>query len=349
MAEYRSTGRELRKSPRGLIALLFVVILIAGAYYGFRWIHGGMHSLRNTEPETSSEAEIVVPDTETTPAAEEISYTTTEVSVSAVKNGMLILVNDTFMTEDPSEDIIAAHEKRTKALMVRNLNVQIRGEAMDAAGQMADAFAAATGHTDLLVMEAYRSREQQKKLYQKDAKNNALPGCSDYQTGYTLNFSLYNGGKFADYQPEGDYAWIAEHCAEYGFIRRFPPEKDVLTQAADRKEWAFRYVGQPHSMFIAQNDLCLEEYLDLLEEYPSDGTHLAETDASGQKYEVYYVSVDPNNPEETVKIPVPSSLPYTISGDNRHGLIVTVKLPEDAGAQDTTTTATDVTTTAQPS
>ena len=50
------------------------------------------------------------------------------------------------------------------------------------------------------------------------------------------------------------------HCAEYGFIRRYPPDKVEIT-GISHEPWHFRYVGVDAAMYIMQNNLCLEEYL----------------------------------------------------------------------------------------
>lgn len=329
MADYRSTGKELRKSPKGLIAGLIAVVLAAGGYYGIHRVRSGMQSLRRDAPDSVEQVEISIPEPETTKPAEHPDYTTVEIPVTEIRHGALILVNETFLAEDYDENIVRAYDKRNGYLTVRDLDVQLRSDAMEAVNQLAAGFYKAKEHSDLLLFNGYRTKDQQKKLYEKDAENNPLPGCSEYQTGYTFDFCIANGAGFKDFDGEGDYAWIAEHCAEYGFVRRFPPGKELLTQTAGSSAWAFRYVGLPHSMFMAQNNMCLEEYLDLVEEYPFDGTHLFEKDAVGRQYEIYYVSVDPNDTSETVSLPVPRTLRYTVSGNNKHGFIVTVEMPRE--------------------
>ena len=54
--------------------------------------------------------------------------------------------------------------------------------------------------------------------------------------------------------------WLKAHCAEYGFILRYPPEKSEIT-GITWEPWHFRYVGEEAAVYIMENELCLEEYL----------------------------------------------------------------------------------------
>ena len=56
--------------------------------------------------------------------------------------------------------------------------------------------------------------------------------------------------------------WLAEHCAEYGFILRFPVEKKAITHVMS-ESWHFRYVGVEAATYMMENNLCLEEFLAL--------------------------------------------------------------------------------------
>ena len=50
------------------------------------------------------------------------------------------------------------------------------------------------------------------------------------------------------------------HCAEYGFILRYPKDKQDVTGIIF-EPWHFRYVGVEIATYIMQNGLTLEEYL----------------------------------------------------------------------------------------
>lgn len=58
--------------------------------------------------------------------------------------------------------------------------------------------------------------------------------------------------------------WMKEHCAEYGFILRFPEDKQDITGIMF-EPWHFRYVGVEAAEYIMDKGLCLEEFVALYE------------------------------------------------------------------------------------
>ena len=60
-------------------------------------------------------------------------------------------------------------------------------------------------------------------------------------------------------------AWLNEHCWEYGFIIRYTKEKEKIT-GFEAEPWHIRYVGVEHAMYMKEHDLCLEEYVQGLED-----------------------------------------------------------------------------------
>ena len=50
------------------------------------------------------------------------------------------------------------------------------------------------------------------------------------------------------------------HCAEYGFILRYPTDKSILT-GVNYEPWHYRYAGTDAAKEIMADGLCLEEYL----------------------------------------------------------------------------------------
>lgn len=88
----------------------------------------------------------------------------------------------------------------------------------------------------------------------------ARPGFSEHQTGLTWDIGLLE-----DWFGETDAGiWLEENCANYGFIIRYPLGKEDIT-GYKYEPWHVRYVGEEHSHTIMDNDLCLEEYLGLVE------------------------------------------------------------------------------------
>lgn len=331
MAEYRSTGRELRKSPKGLIVGLFLIALTAaGAFYA----GNVLNNMVSLEPDDSDEAEISVPDmSEMSEESSRIEYGSVRISKDRIRRGPLMLVNDSFPTEDAEEGIVSVFEQKNEYLTVRDMEVRLLDETMDALNRMAEGFHTATGHADLLVRDGYITKDAQKRLYEADLQMTggsssalyAMPGCSEFESGYTFELSLFVNGAFEDFTDEGDYAWILQHCAEYGFVQRYPEGKSEYTHVTDRP-WVFRYVGTPHAWYMYKNKLCLEEYTEMLEMHPFESEHALISDQLGREYEVYYVSVDPDDPEPDTVVPMPIDCQYSYTGNNKHGFYVTVNL-----------------------
>ena len=132
---------------------------------------------------------------------------------------------------------------------------------------------------DLAVVSAYRPKEEQDILYWRKVKQYTDKGYSDLEAqkvGGTIvkrpGFSEHNCGLAMDVGGSGDYtleqtfantpayAWLIEHCADYGFILRFPEGKEDITGVI-YEPWHYRYVGEEAARYIMDNDLCLEEYL----------------------------------------------------------------------------------------
>lgn len=87
------------------------------------------------------------------------------------------------------------------------------------------------------------------------------PGASEHQTGLAVDI---DGGDDED-NANALLQWLAANCAEYGFIQRYPPEKEELT--GRNEPWHFRYVGSTVAEFMGENELSLEELVQTLPQY----------------------------------------------------------------------------------
>jgi zinc D-Ala-D-Ala carboxypeptidase len=121
----------------------------------------------------------------------------------------------------------------------------------------------------IVVKSGYRSWAQQKASYDRAKRTQpeninfyAPAGASEHQTGLAVD--LWDGKVW--YRPMERTAtgkWLHKHCHEYGFILRFPKNKQSIT-GVPYEPWHFRYVGTEHSTkFGKTNTLTLEEYLGL--------------------------------------------------------------------------------------
>ena len=103
----------------------------------------------------------------------------------------------------------------------------------------------------------------------KNAEGNYITmpaGCSEHQTGLCIDITdVYHEIKNDAIAQVPTVQWLAEHCAEYGFILRFPTEKRGITHVMG-ESWHFRYVGQEAARYMTDNNLCLEEFVALYSE-----------------------------------------------------------------------------------
>lgn len=118
---------------------------------------------------------------------------------------------------------------------------------------------------NIYISSGFRSYEYQSGLYERYAardgyaeadRYSARPGHSEHQTGLAFDLNTIDDS-FADTE-EGK--WVAEHCAEYGFIIRYPKDKESITGFI-YEPWHIRYLGEEIAKDVYTSGLCLEEYL----------------------------------------------------------------------------------------
>ena len=89
----------------------------------------------------------------------------------------------------------------------------------------------------------------------------AYPGTSEHQLGLALDLVDARHVKLDESQENtAAYKWLYEHCAEYGFIVRYPNGKTDITGII-YEPWHFRYVGVEAATYIMEHNITLEEYL----------------------------------------------------------------------------------------
>jgi D-alanyl-D-alanine carboxypeptidase len=126
----------------------------------------------------------------------------------------------------------------------------------------------------LMVASAYRSIEDQQKLYDDFVEKRgetaarqyvALPGTSEHHSGLAVDIDdASNACRQDSDKCELSYqsiAWIAEHAPEYGFIVRFPETKQPVTGTA-YEPWHLRYVGVVLARQLTDSGLAFDEFID---------------------------------------------------------------------------------------
>jgi len=152
--------------------------------------------------------------------------------------------------------------------------VDIEGFEFDAAGR--DALkamlkACRNAGLDCGINNTYRSKGTQQYLWDNGIKKRMdkgmtyeealadtkravmIPGHSEHQTGLAVDI---DGDDVVD-------AWMGEHCWDYGFILRYPDDREEIT-GIKYEPWHFRYVGTELSLELKELGMCMEEYMDML-------------------------------------------------------------------------------------
>lgn len=353
--------RPQPRPPRGSgakIATEVVISLALVAFVGYE----GFHMYKSLTPISQGAEGMQIGGVEESvpeeSATEQTVYENIAVENTQVHAGDLILVNgENAYVENNATEIVSIYEHKTDNYHVSGTETSLREPAIEALNQMLDDFFVATGHDDIIIISGYRTNAQQQELYDADLEATgaetssrvAKPGYSEHETGYSLDVSLYQDGVQYDYDGTGEYEWIDQNCGHYGYILRYAEDKTEIT-GYQTEPWHYRYVGQPHATYMAENNLCLEEYLTLLKNYNADN-HLSITNWDGEIYEVYYVPADAA--ADSTYILVPPDQEYTISGNNSDGFIVTIDtgeiqtfgsdlaVPEDSTGESTDIAAAD--------
>ncbi len=130
---------------------------------------------------------------------------------------------------------------------------------------------------DIGVWSPYRSYETQEQLYNAQVQREmdkgldraaaekeaatvvARPGTSEHHTGLALDInSVQDSFKTTD-----AYKWLTENAEDYGFILRYTEDKQEITGVIS-EPWHWRFVGIDTAREINRLDMCLEEYIEYL-------------------------------------------------------------------------------------
>lgn len=129
----------------------------------------------------------------------------------------------------------------------------------------------------LFVAQGYRTEEEQQLLLdqKQEAYENegnspkearklaeqwvAVPGTSEHQIGIAVDINADT----EKCKAEDVYDWLADNAHKYGFINRYPADKTDITGISN-EPWHYRYVGVDAATEIHKKDLCLEEYIETI-------------------------------------------------------------------------------------
>lgn len=140
--------------------------------------------------------------------------------------------------------------------------------------------AAKTDGVDLIICSAYRNIQTQTNNfnakvqeymnlgYSKEEATKvtatiiAVPGTSEHHTGLaadivTPSYQRLNAG----FAKTDAFKWLKAHCAEFGFVLRYPEDKTDVTKII-YEPWHYRYVGKEAATVMMNEGICFEEFLE---------------------------------------------------------------------------------------
>ena len=139
------------------------------------------------------------------------------------------------------------------------------------------------GIRNIWVQSAYRSVTRQKELYEnsvnkylKQGKTQEeaerltdeyinKPGASDHNLGLAVDFNNVDN----NFEDLDAFKWLQKNAENYGFILRYPKDKEDITKIC-YESWHWRYVGEEHAKKMNELNMCLEEYIQYLENKEED-------------------------------------------------------------------------------
>ncbi len=286
MANYGNHHKKVSNTRTTTVLILTIVLLAIGlilVVLALFWLNGENETAKTTVSTTATTTEVstTVPTTVPTSASTTVNSTVTTLSAEgryvqpANAVWYLKLANDWNTLPESYDASFTAVE-----LIPGNAKTLFDSRAVEALREMLAAGNAADPSLNLQPVSCYRSVARQKTLYwnevdkwkkqgyaQADAEVKAAtvvkrPGQSEHSTGLAVdvggsgNYSLSQ-----DFESTASFKWLYEHCAEYGFILRFPKGKEDVTGVI-YEPWHYRYVGKEIAKEIMSEGLCLEEYLE---------------------------------------------------------------------------------------
>ena len=185
---------------------------------------------------------------------------------SQITDWKLVLVNFDNKMPDSFEHTI-----------VHEFNVDLDSRVVEPYQKMHDA--ALKDNVKLWLSSGYRSPEKQETLFNQEIqtyakmgldhvsavnkaeKSVARAGYSEHNTGLALDLN----GVLESFDQTAESQWLQKHAQEYGFVLRYPKDKQELTKIK-YEPWHYRYVGVNNAKKMNQLGLCLEEYIEYIKE-----------------------------------------------------------------------------------
>ena len=190
-----------------------------------------------------------------------------------LENWNLVLVN----TKSPLPEGYKIETEAIASAYARDKGMSYDKRAVEYLNQMCAA-ADKDGIT-LLAISSYRPHERQQVLFDRElsevkaenpgiseeeakkkaATEVAYPGTSEHELGLAVDLNSVE----QTFEHTKQFAWLSQHANEYGFVLRYPKDKEEITGII-YEPWHYRYVGVEHAKKMTSLGMCLEEYVEYL-------------------------------------------------------------------------------------
>ncbi len=342
-----ATSKYRRKRPGSsmmalvLCAVLFIAVVAASV----------VHIAKMERPEKSKQesiAEQFASENATPPTTPLDFFDEVTMTEEDVHRGDVILVNYEYeyVFPETEDHLVTVYSSKSENCSVAYNNYMLDADVMECFNDLVDELESVTSDASLLINSVYRTLEEQQQIYddytvsygaEYAEKYVADPGNSEHHTGLCLDLTVR--------KPDGTYVVMENYeylddfqtlAVKHGFVQRYTDNKFNFTKI-NTEPWHYRYVGVPHAYVMKRQNFCLEEYIEYLRDYTSDGDILT-LDSTGtfgtcematmpeNAYVIYFV---PASEKGDTSVPVPKNASeYSISGNNVDGFIVSALLGE---------------------
>lgn len=254
-------SRNNVRDKKNLIITIIVIVLIAAAAAGL-FLFFTLYDFGGTNRSGAEQTPPIDTLSQSTPNDSAVNTSSNTTAFTQLDDPLLVLVNADHKMPDGTDDGV-----------VEQYDITLDKRALDAYGQMYQA-ASKDGIT-LWISSGYRSPTLQAQLYQQEIDDNLAkgmteneaveeadravqkPGYSEHNTGLAMDFNTVNNS----FKNTNTYTWLMEHAEDYGFVLRYPEDKENITGIM-YEPWHFRYVGVEHAKKMNELHMCLEEYVE---------------------------------------------------------------------------------------
>ena len=238
-----------------------------------------------------------------------LGYSECELYKKDVSDGILSVFNDKSPAKVSHQGtMIDLADEKNEFYSLVDEEVELNEDAAEALNRMMEDYANETGLADFIV---YGTTD----TYTGDGSF-CPKAFAESKAGYCVDLALNAYDSVISYDGYDTEGWIGENCWKYGFIVRYPEGKKEKT-GSEYCPWHLRYVGDIHAAISTQKKMCLEEYVEFLEQYTFEDPYTFTF--NGEAYQIY--SVTGNEDKLTTRVPVSGN--YELSGDNKDSFIIT--------------------------